>query len=258
MDQLPLRTVEATRLWLTRALTLRADAIVAVGRASARRLEDFYALGRNSVYSIPNGVPDVSLPPRRRDKDGLLVVGAVGRLDPMKGFDVLLRAASRLNDIQVVIVGEGDERPRLEQLAAEQGVGSRVLLPGWDDNARNWLSSFDVFALPSRSEGFPLALLEAMFAGLPIVASRVGSVAEVITEGETGLLVESGDVQGLVEALARLREDPALRERLKEKARVAATQKYTAEQMAAAYVKLWKGVAARPRAARLRVGELKP
>src|ERR671933_43899 len=91
VDQLPLRTVEAVKLWRTRALTLRVDAIVAAGEASARRLEDFYALGRHSVRSIPNGVPDMPLTPRQHDGDGLLVIGAVGRRDAMKGFDVLLR-----------------------------------------------------------------------------------------------------------------------------------------------------------------------
>lgn len=257
VDQLPLRTVDAVRLWRTRALTLRVDARVAVGEASARQLEDFYALGRDSVHSIPNGVPDVPPPPRRRDENRPLVVGAVGRLDAMKGFDVLLRAVSRLSDVRVVIIGEGDERSGLEQLAAEQGISNRVSLTGWDDNPRNRFPGFDVFALPSRSEGFPLTLVEAMFAGLPIVASRVGSVAEAVIDGETGLLVEPGDIEGLTKALTRLRDDPPLRKELGARARLAAVQKHAAEGMATTYLDLWKEVVARPRVPRLRVRELK-
>jgi glycosyltransferase involved in cell wall biosynthesis len=199
----------------------------------------------------------VPLPPRQHDRDGPLVIGAVGRLDAMKGFDLLLHAVSRLSDVRVIIVGEGDERPRLERLAAEQGISNRVSLPGWDDNPRNWLSKFDVFTLPSRSEGFPLTLVEAMFAGLPIIASQVGSVAEAVTDEETGLLVEPGNVEELTKGLARLRDNPSLRQELGAKARVEATQKHTAERMAKAYLDLWIEVIARPPASRLRVRELK-
>ncbi len=257
VDQLPLRTVNPHELWRTRVLTLRVDAAVAVGEASARRLEDFYALGRHSVRSIPNGVPQTLLAFRSPNGDRLLTIGAVGRLDAMKGFDVLIRAVSRLSDVRVVIVGEGDERPRLERLATERGISDRVSMPGWDDNPRVRLPEFDAFALPSRSEGFPLALVEAMLAGLPVVASRVGSVAEALNEGKGGLLVEPDDVEGLARALARLRDDPPLRQRLGEKARARAIQEYTAEPMAKAYLSLWKEVVACPPAPRLRVRSIK-
>ena len=111
VDQLPLRTVDLLELWRTRMLTLRADAAVAVGEASARRLEDFYALGRGSVRSIPNGVPDPGV--RRRDRPAAapLVVGAVGRLDPMKGHDVLLRALARVDGVRLTLVGRAPRRP---------------------------------------------------------------------------------------------------------------------------------------------------
>lgn len=161
---------------------------MAVGETRARRLEDFHALGRHPVRSIPNGVPDIPLTPRRRDGAGPIFIGVVGRLDAMTGHDVLLRAVSRLSNTRVVIVGEGDERSRLDRLTLELGIRDGVSLPGWDDAPRERLSGFDVFALPSRAEGFPLALLEAMFAGLPLAASRVGSVAEAVTDGESALL----------------------------------------------------------------------
>lgn len=257
VDQLPLRTVDALELWRTRTLTLRVDAAVAVGKASARRLEDFYALGRHSVRSIPNGVPQAPWALRTHDGDRPFTVGTVGRLDAMKGFDVLIRAVSRLSGVRAIVVGEGDERSRLERLAAEQGISDRVSMPGWDDNPRTRLPEFDLFALPSRSEGFPLALVEAMFAGLPVVASQVGSVAEALDDGETGLLVEPDDVEGLTRALVRLRDYPSLRQKLGEKARAVAERKHTAEHMAKAYLDLWSNLIACPPTPRLRVRALK-
>ena len=210
VQQLPLRTVELP-VWLrTRALLHRLDAHVAVGEASCRRIEDFYGLGRGSVVSIPNCVPDVALPPRPARAAGApLVVGSLGRLDAVKGYDVLLRALAELPDVRAVVIGEGAARPELERLARELGVADRVELPGWADRPAELLPGFDVFCLPSRSEGFPLSIVEAMLAALPVVATRVGSVAELVVDGETGIVVERDDVDGLVAALDRLRDGNA-------------------------------------------------
>lgn len=137
VDQLPLRTTDAFTLWRTRMLSLRVDARVAVGEASARRMEDFYALGRGTVFSIPNCVPDIAEPqPPPVRPDGQIVVGSVGRLDAMKAHDILLRAIALVEGIQVVILGEGAQRPMLEQLAIDLGVSDRTKLPGWVDNPR--------------------------------------------------------------------------------------------------------------------------
>jgi glycosyltransferase involved in cell wall biosynthesis len=249
VQQLPLRTV-ALPVWLrTRALLHRLDAHVAVGEASARRMEDFYALGRGSVVSVPNCVPDVPLPPRP-PHEGPLVVGSLGRLDAVKGYDVLLRALVRLPDVRAVVVGEGAARPELERQARELGVAERVELPGWAERPAATLPAFDVFCLPSRSEGFPLSIVEAMLAALPVVATRVGSVAELV--GDSGLLVERDDVDGLAAALARLRDDAALRTRLGAAGRERARARFTVEHMARAYERLWERVRAAPRTPRLR------
>lgn len=253
VQQLPLRTVDLG-VWLrTRALLRRLDAHVAVGEASARRMEDFYALGRGSVVSVPNCVPDVALPPRTpRPPDAPLVVGSLGRLDAVKGYDLLLRALARLPGVRAVVVGEGAARPALEGLAREVGVADRVALPGWSDQPSAALPTFDVFCLPSRSEGFPLSIVEAMLAELPVVATRVGSVAELVADGRTGLLVERDDLDGLVDALARLRDDAALRSRCGVAGRRRALASYTVEHMATAYQRLWERLLATPRTARVR------
>jgi glycosyltransferase involved in cell wall biosynthesis len=251
VDQLPLRTTDAIELWRTRFLSLRVDAHVAVGEASARRIEDFYALGRNSVISIPNGVPDAGASPFPNQK--LMTIGSIGRLDAMKAHDILIRAIAQVEQVCVIILGEGDYRQSLEQLAAELGVSDRVELRGWVENPRDQLAEFDVVAMPSRSEGFPLAMVEAMLAGCPVVATRVGSMPEAIIDGETGLLIEKNDVNGLAIALRRLRDDPPLRIALGQRARKMALEQFTVNVMTSQYEQLWKKVLSEERSPRLRV-----
>lgn len=253
VDQLPLRTTGAIDLWRTRALSLRVDAHVAVGEASSRRMEDFYALGRNTVISIPNGVPDWLPEPAQSGRSGQFVVGSVGRLDAMKGHDVLLRAAAQVEGVQVVILGEGEERAALEGLAQQLGIRDRLELPGWVSQPRAYLPGFDVVALPSRSEGFPLAMVEALLAARPVVATGVGSVPEAILNGETGILIEKNDVTGLAEALRRLRDDPELRATLGRQGRDFALAHFTVEAMTAHYEQLWSKLLTLPAKPRLRV-----
>jgi glycosyltransferase involved in cell wall biosynthesis len=217
-------------------------------------MEDFYALGRGTVLSIPNCVPDAGEPqPAPVKPDKQLVVGSIGRLDAMKAHDVLLKAIAQVEGVRVVILGEGTQRSALEQLAAELGISDRITLPGWVDNSRTYLPQFDVMALPSRSEGFPLAIVEAMLAARPVVATRVGSVAEAVIDGETGLLIEKDDVAGLAAALRRLRDEPALRDRLGCRSREVAVARFTVEHMTKSYERLWHQLISTPQAPRLRV-----
>lgn len=250
VEQLPLRTTAALALWRTRALALRLDAHVAVGAASARRTEDFYALGRGSVRSIPNCVPDLG-PAAARPSDGSLVVGSVGRLDPVKGYDVLLRALREVPGVRLEVVGDGDARAGLAELADRLGVAERVAWAGWHEDARSRLACYDVFCLPSRSEGFPLALVEAMLAGVPAVATTVGSVAEALDDGRAGLLVPPDEPAALAGALGRLRDDAALRRSLGGAARARAVAHYTVAQMVTAYEELWTALLATPPAPRV-------
>ncbi|WNZ27354.1 glycosyltransferase family 4 protein [Leptolyngbya sp. NK1-12] len=254
VDQLPLRTTDALTLWRTRALCLRVDAHVAVGETSARRMEDFYALGRQSVIAIPNGVPDVNLPIASGNPSAQkLIVGSVGRLDAMKGHDILLRAVAQVEGVQAVILGEGEQRFALEQLANELGIQDRVELPGWVMDPRAYLPKFDAVALPSRSEGFPLAMVEAMLAARPVIATRVGSMPEAVIDQQTGILIEKDDVAGLAQALTYLRDQPERRYQLGQQARILAKAHFTVEAMVTSYEKLWDKLLTTPRQPRLRV-----
>ena len=145
-----------------------------------------------------------------------LLVGAVGRLSPEKGFDVLIHAVHALVnrglDVRLVIVGEGDERASLERLAAELGLAERVSLPGWQSDVRGYFEAMDVFALSSHREGLPNVLLEAMALEVPVVATRVNGVPRLVQDGRNGFLVEAGDRDGLTTALYGLLSNEALRE----------------------------------------------
>jgi glycosyltransferase involved in cell wall biosynthesis len=146
------------------------------------------------------------------------VVGTVGRLSEVKRQDVLLKAFARLQLPEVaphlIIVGDGPLKDDLQQLAVALGVEDRVHFAGYQAHPERYLGAMNVFALTSRSEGMPLAILEAGAAGIPVVASRVGGVPELIQDGMTGLMFESGNDVALAARLTELLADPALMRRM--------------------------------------------
>jgi glycosyltransferase involved in cell wall biosynthesis len=230
-------------------LTARGvDAHVGVGERTSREVEALVGLSAGSVRTIHNGVPDLEIDGRPRARLGP-VVGAVGRLEPQKGFDVLVEAMAEVDGASLVIVGDGSERTRLEELARRVGVSSRVEWTGWRDDPRQLLASFDVLAFPSRFEGFPLAVLEALLARGAVVATDVGSVAEAVVDGETGLLVPAHDPRALAAAIRRLLGDEGLRRRLGEHGRRLVLERFTAEHMTRSFESLYDELLGRvPRA----------
>ncbi len=144
------------------------------------------------------------------------VIGAVGRLEPEKGYDLLIRAIANLirrqHDVHLVIVGEGNDRQRLESLAAELGVSDRVRLVGWQSDVRSHFEAMDLFALSSYREGLPNVLLEAMALQVPCVATRINGIPRLIQDGRNGLLVPPGDVTALENALLILIQNADLRQ----------------------------------------------
>jgi glycosyltransferase involved in cell wall biosynthesis len=160
------------------------------------------------VHFVPNAVnPPTVLATPFADSTRPPRIVAAGRLHPKKGFDILIAALALLRGqglaFDCEIAGEGDERPRLEGLIAQHGLGDRVRLVGWRD-ASAFLATGDVFAFPSYQEGFPLVLLEAMAAGLPVASSAIPGPVEMVAEGVEGTLVPPGEPAALAESLARL------------------------------------------------------
>jgi glycosyltransferase involved in cell wall biosynthesis len=207
--------------------------------------------------TVPNGVAPLSdrigrdaaraalgLDPRQP------VVLTVGRLTHMKGqwhlVDAVRGLLDRFPDLAVVLVGHGPLRETLEKRAAGLGVGGAVRFTGHRTDARRLLAAADVFVLPSRHEGMPLVALEAMEAGLPVVATRVIGTEEVVEDGVTGALVRPGDPAALGTALGRLLTDPALRRRQGDAGRRRYLACFTRERMArdtaAVYESVLRGV----------------
>ncbi len=163
--------------------------------------------------------------------DGGCKVVSVGRLTDQKDPVTLLRAWERIQrPHRLVLVGDGPLRPRLEAIVRD-GVAGRVTILGARDDVPALLRTADVFVLASRWEGLPLAVIEAMMSGLPVVATAVGGVAEEVVDGETGLLVPPENPEALASALARLLDDPALRRRMGAAGQARAREHFTEERM---------------------------
>jgi glycosyltransferase involved in cell wall biosynthesis len=198
---------------------------------------------------IPNAVDVAGTRPAARAARERPLIVAVGRLKAPKDFLTFVRALGRLPDdsFEALIVGDGPDRPRLEQEIAALGLVGRVRLAGERRDVPGLLARADVFALPSASEGMPVSVLEAMAAGLPVVASRVGGLPEQVVEGETGVLVAPGDADELAAALDRLLGDPGLRRRLGEAGRERAELAFDLVPFRRAHLELYSRELARRR-----------
>jgi glycosyltransferase involved in cell wall biosynthesis len=200
--------------FVERALTLRAGRVVAITEALARFLVVRVGLPPEKVTTIHYGLDAVPEPwgenPPSPVADDARVLLAVCRLEPQKGVDIAVRALARVRGrhptAELVVLGEGPERPALERLAAELDVPVRLL--GRVPDVAAWLRLADVLVHPARWEGFGLALLEAMLAELPVVATRISSIPEIVVDGETGLLVPADDAAALADAIATVLDDP--------------------------------------------------
>jgi glycosyltransferase involved in cell wall biosynthesis len=168
-----------------------------------------------------------------------ILVGAVGRLVPVKNHRGLVEAIAPLFDemksLHLIIIGTGPLHAALETQARALGVSDRVHLLGERSDVQDVLPAFDVFAMPSESEGHSIALLEAMASGLAVVATAVGGNPEIVTDGSTGLLVKYGDCEALRQCLRQLLIDTAQRERLQQAARRWAAKEISLQTMVSRY-----------------------
>ncbi|MCZ2344235.1 MAG: glycosyltransferase [Bacteroidales bacterium] len=136
------------------------------------------------------------------------LIGGVGRLSPEKGFDILIRSAAQLYrngfDINLIIVGDGDDRGRLESLAHEECIADRVIIAGWQSDVKPYFEAMDIFVLSSLREGLPNVVLEAMALGTPTIATRIAGIPRIIRDGFNGALIESGNIHQLTQAMHEL------------------------------------------------------
>ncbi|TML57816.1 MAG: glycosyltransferase family 4 protein [Actinobacteria bacterium] len=162
-------------------------------------------------------------------------VGWIGRMTGVKRTEDVLRAFRRLRDRGVdaclCMIGDGPDRPAVERRAHELGVMRDTLFLGYQEEVAPFYAAFDAMILPSINEGTPVSAIEALAAGRPVVATRVGGVPDVVREGEDGFLVDAGDVDALADRLARLAADPDLRERLGAAGRARVVPRYSVERL---------------------------
>lgn len=207
---LPLR--DRAALWLARFLYRRCDELVAVSRDAARATARLVGVDPDWISVIPN--PVVTPPMRARARDSVHdawlagdvpVVVAVGRLVPEKGFDVLIEAlaiARRTEDLRLLLLGEGEQRAALEGLARQLDLAEHVRLPGYVANPLPYMREADLFVLSSRFEAFPVVLVEALYCGASVVATRCAeAVEEVLEGGGLGRVVPVADPGALAEAM---------------------------------------------------------
>ena len=231
----------AAQIAMQRVAYAAAHKVVANSRAAADRLL-FERVPARKVAVISNGLDSRQYQPLS-PRPKLRKVIVVANLRPEKGHDVLIDAAAdvlrRCPDAQFEIVGGGTELERLVARAKSRGVLHALTFLGHCDDVPARLAAGDLFVLPSRSEAFPNAVLEAMATGLPIVASGVGGILELVDDRVTGLLVPPGDAASLADRICRLMNDPALASRLGKAARAEALARYSFDRMVAAFESLY-------------------
>jgi len=226
---------------LIRFLWQRALAVVANGSGLQQLAEQ--AMPGLTVPIIPNGVDtDMHAPPVSRIDNAVPRLLLVGRLVHQKGIDVLFHALSHLRDLPftVDIAGEGPERDTLCELATSKGLTDRVRFNGWVDRRElpSLYGSADIFVLPSRIEGMPNVVLEAMAYALPVVATDIAGTREVVRNEQTGLLVPVENVSALADAIRRLIANPQERRTLGDNARAFVVGHHSWTASARAYVDL--------------------
>jgi len=177
------------------------------------------------------------------------IIGTLGRLSQEKGHHYLIDSLKLLLDsginARVVIIGEGPERSFLERRICELGLTESVIMPGYKSEARKYLSLFDVFILPSLTEGLPITLLEAMDARVPIVSSDVGGVGEILEHGDAGVLVKPADPHALAEGINRFINKPEFIKRLTDAAYNMLVTRYSSKTMANEYLSIYEDILSR-------------
>jgi sugar transferase (PEP-CTERM/EpsH1 system associated) len=224
---------------------LKADLVRHVGLpdAAIEVLHNGVDLSRFDVAGVAHDTSGTALRRGWGVPDGALVVGSVGRLAAVKNHGLLLRAAaSSGHEVHVVLAGEGPERAALTALADSLGIAARVHLLGHCNEVDRVLGAFDVFVLPSLSEGMSNTLLEAMAAGVPTIASAVGGNGEIVRDGVDGQLFASGDEAALAACLGALCRDDALRARLGAAARERVQSTFDIRRMVERYEQLYERV----------------
>jgi glycosyltransferase involved in cell wall biosynthesis len=246
----------AKRVLFNRSLLRSDDRVIGVGQSVCDALIQNEGLPASRVELIFNGVNllpfraaynNAELRAEVRHELGLtadeFVVLQVARLNPLKDHETALRAMEKLQQLGVrgrlVLAGDGETRPALERFVIEHNLGSQVLFLGARRDIPRLMSAADVFLLSSISEGIPLTLIEAMAAGLPVVSTNVGGTAEVVVNGETGLLANAQDAEELAQHMQFLHDDAWQRSVMGQAGAYRATRLFSLDRMLDEYTQVY-------------------
>jgi glycosyltransferase involved in cell wall biosynthesis len=215
------------------------DAVVAVSQAVANQVVD----GPARVIYAGLAMPCNHAPAPRGHAPSEIILGTAGRLVELKGIEYLLRAAAAVQSefpaLRVEIAGSGPQRTKLEDAAVQAGLGGQVKFLGWINDLPSLLSRWDIFVMPSLEEGFPIAALDALAAGLPVVATSVGGIPELIEDGKNGYLVPARDVEALASRIRTLLCNPELRACMGAAGYARVRDHFSAAQMTASFAQLY-------------------
>lgn len=245
---------EPSRRRLLRWASRGADTVALVGSGLHAYYLNTVGIRADTLRVVPNGVDVHKFTPLSPDgarelraRAGLpttgTLVGAVGRLADVKNLGLLIRAAVMARsaglDVKVALVGDGESREDLVNLTRELGVTEQVTFMGWRTDVAELIQAFDILAISSQSEALPLAALEAMSAGVPVLSTAVGDVPRVVAWGRAGVLVPPDDLGAFTQALCELAADPETRRVLAERGRVRVAAEYSRDAMVDAYLSLY-------------------
>lgn len=237
-------------------LGLLTSHVTAISQATLDALEKLERLPKNKMKLIYNGIPDPDFtsPAAQQkceelsaryqlDKDHF-IFGTISRLEPIKNQRLMIRAFANVHKTnamaRLLVIGDGPLMAELKTLANELGVGESVIFTGFITDPQIYLSLFDVFLLPSFSEGTSMTLLEAMSASTPCIVSNVGGSPEIVLDGETGLVVTSDNEIELTSAMESLLNDEARRTSMGQSGRQRYVEHFSAQSMADAYATLYQ------------------
>jgi glycosyltransferase involved in cell wall biosynthesis len=234
--------------WLDRLSFPFFYAVVPLSDEILRRLHSIPGL-KKKLHLIRNGVDvgevdrvtEIADEIRELKQHGAFIIGYVGRFTPGKALDVLLKAVAQAGQVgwRVAFVGEGEQEQELKELVRDVGLCEQVSFFGYRKDRLAFLKGFDLFVLPSRSEGISRSIMEAMIAGVPVVASDIPGCRQIITPGETGLLVPLDQPAALADAIRKMAGDPGFRAGIARKARENIVTHFSASRMGKEYGQLF-------------------
>jgi glycosyltransferase involved in cell wall biosynthesis len=229
-----------------------ADRVIAVSKKIVSRMK-LAGIDSKKIFLIENGVnlerfrnniPPDSIRESLKIKKEALVVGIVGALTEEKGHIYLLKAIpkviQRFPKVMFLFVGDGRERKNLEKRTSYLNVKDSVIFAGMRKDVPEILSTLNVFVLPSLNEGFPMALLEAQAAKVPVVATRVGAIPDVVEDRVTGMLIPPKDPQAIAEAIIMILSDKKLAAGIAKKGFERVRDNFSSEKMGSQYLSIYK------------------